>query len=196
MTTRPHEFTTDEIHELLSDLDERLRARGIAAAIFVVGGAAIAASGARDGRVTQDVDALTRSVHVVEEARLLAAARGLPSTWLNVAASMWMPPLPPGVLDAPDEPGLRITYAADDFLLATKLVAQRAKDADDLLALARRLGLHRPSSESLEAHIRAFYTDLDALALIVDGGNVDRELRFLAEDAAALLSRETGGDPR
>jgi hypothetical protein len=45
---------------------------------------------------------------------------------------MWMPPLPGGVLDQPAEPGLRVTYADDGFLLATKLIAQRAKDADDV----------------------------------------------------------------
>ena len=45
---------------------------------------------------------------------------------------MRMPPLPGGVLDQPAEPGLRVTYADDGFLLATKLIAQRAKDADDV----------------------------------------------------------------
>lgn len=64
VTTPPprdrHEFTAAETAELLSALDERLRARGVAASIFVVGGAAIAANRTRRDRLTQDVDALTQ----------------------------------------------------------------------------------------------------------------------------------------
>jgi hypothetical protein len=36
-----HEFTATEIVDLLSDLDKRLKTRGISASVFVVGGAAI-----------------------------------------------------------------------------------------------------------------------------------------------------------
>ena len=78
---------------------------------------------------------------------------------------MWMPPLPDGVLDPPEQPGLRITYAEDGFLLATKLVAQRAKDADDIIALATRLGLTSATPAQLrpEEHIRSDHTDPAAL---------------------------------
>ena len=103
--TRRHEFTAEETTELLGELDARLRARGVAASIFVVGGAAIAANHTRRDRVTQDVDALTRDTVVLEEARALARERGLPENWLNPNAGMWMPPLPGGVLDHPTEPG-------------------------------------------------------------------------------------------
>ena len=41
MTSRRHEFTAEETADLL---DTRLRRRGVAASIFVVGGAAIAAN--------------------------------------------------------------------------------------------------------------------------------------------------------
>lgn len=135
MTRRPrtHEFTAQQTRELLAQLDQRLRDRGVAASIFVVGGAAVAATGARGDRVTQDVDALTDNNVVLEEARVLARERGLPEGWLNRAARMWMPPLPRGVLDPSAVAGLRVTYADDGFLLATKLVAQRAKDVDDVI---------------------------------------------------------------
>jgi hypothetical protein len=142
MTRRRHEFTAEETAEetaeLLDELDARLRHRDVAASIFVVGGAAIAANHTRRDRITEDVDALTRDTVVLEEAKTLARERGLPENWLNPNAGMWMPPLPGGVLDQPAEPGLRVTYADDGFLLATKLIAQRAKDADDVVALARR----------------------------------------------------------
>lgn len=189
MTTPRHEFTAEETAELLGELDARLRARGVAASIFVVGGAAIAANHTRRDRVTEDVDALTRDSVVIEEAQALARERGLPTTWLNPNASMWMPPLPGGVLDQPAEPGLRVTYADDGFLFATKLIAQRAKDADDVVALAGQLGLDSASPEQLEAHIRSYYTDPAMLEFIVDGSDVDREIQLLAQDASRMLRR-------
>jgi len=109
MTSRRHEFTAEEAADLLDELDARLRRRGVAASIFVVGGAAIAANQTRRDRVTEDVDALTRDTAVLEEAKALARERGLPEDWLNPNAGMWMPPLPGGVLDQPAEPGLRVT---------------------------------------------------------------------------------------
>ena len=92
-------------------------------------------------------------------------------------------------LDRPARPGLQITYADDGFLFATKLIAQRAKDADDVVALAECLGMLEATADELEAHIRHYYTDRGALEFIVDGDDVDRELRFLAEDAVGLLNR-------
>jgi hypothetical protein len=197
MTSRRHEFTVEETTALLNELDARLRRRGVAASIFVVGGAAIAANYTRRERVTEDVDALTRDTVVLEEARTLARERGLPKNWLNPNAGMRMPPLPGGVLDRPAEPGLRVTYAGNGFLLATKLIAQRAVDADDVVALTGRLGLAAASPEQLEAHIRSYYTDPAMLEFIVDGTDVDREISLLAHDASRLLHRtapEAAGD--
>lgn len=183
-----HEFSADEVRTLLAELDSRLRDRGVAAAVFVVGGAAVAATGIRDGRLTQDVDAIAGDQIVIDEARAMAADRGLPENWLNPNARMWMPPLPKGVLDPPAKPGLRVTYADDPFLLATKLIAQRTKDVDDLVALAKRVGV-RPTAAGLEKHIRAYYTDTAALEFILDGNDPDTELSMLAQEAASLLTR-------
>lgn len=188
-TERHHEFSAEETRELLDLLDQRLRERGVGASIFVVGGAAIAATGVRSERLTEDVDALLRDQTVLAEARAIADERGLPPNWLNPNANMWMPPLPAGVLDAPNEPGLRVTYAEDGFLLANKLIAQRAKDADDVVALADRVGLTTATAEQLEAHIRRYYTDEDMLEFIVDGPDVNREITLLAQDAATMLHR-------
>lgn len=149
----------------------------------------MAANHTRRDRVTEDVDALTRDNVVIEEAQALARERGLPTNWLNPNASMWMPPIPAGVLDRPAEPGLRVTYADDGFLFATKLIAQRAKDADDILALAGRLGLDTASPEELEAHIRSYYTDTDMLEILVSSPDVDREVQLLAQDASRMLHR-------
>lgn len=189
MTRRRHEFTAEETNQLLAELDARLRQRGVAASIFVVGGAAIAANQTLRDRITEDVDALTRDTVVLDEAKALARERGLPENWLNPNAGVWMPPLPGGVLDQPSEPGLRVTYADEAFLLATKLIAQRAKDANDVVALAGRLGLETASPQQLEAHIRSYYTDLATLEFIVDGNDVDREISLLAHDASRMLHR-------
>jgi len=192
----PYEFTAAQVATLLAELDQRLKARGIAAAVFVVGGAAIAARHVREDRLTADIDALCDDQEVMGEAAALARDLGLPPGWLTSAARPWMPPLPPGVLSQPDRPGLRVTYADDGFLLATKLVAQRAKDADDVVALASRLGMQRATAGELEAHIRRYYTDPDALRFVIGVEDVDNEVRHLAADAAGLLDRRArGGGP-
>ena len=81
-----YEFTAAQVAALLAELDHRLEGRGIAAAVFVVGGAAIAAKHVRDGRLTADIDALTDDQEVMEEAAALSRERGLPPGWLNSSA--------------------------------------------------------------------------------------------------------------
>ncbi|TCC23208.1 DUF6036 family nucleotidyltransferase [Kribbella sindirgiensis] len=191
MTDARNEFRAGEIVDLLSELDNRLKARGISASIFVVGGAAIAVTSNDDPRRTEDIDAITRDQAVVDEARAMASQHRLPEDWLNTRAGAWMPPLPEGALQRSDAPGLHITYATDEFLLATKLVAQRRKDASDIVALARRLDLADASAADLEQVIRRYYTDEDALEFILDGNDVDREIHLLAVRAERLLTNST-----
>lgn len=188
MSNARHEFRAGEIVDLLSELDNRLKARGISAAIFVVGGAAIAVTSNDDPRRTEDIDAITRDEAVLEEARAMASQRKLPEDWLNTRASSWMPPLPEDALQHDDAPGLHITYATDEFLLATKLIAQRRKDAADIVLLAERLNLKDPSVADLEQLICRHYTDRDALEFILDGNDTDRELHLLAVRAERLLA--------
>ncbi|WP_369054376.1 hypothetical protein [Kineococcus terrestris] len=197
-----HELDAERITRLLTELDERLRRRGVAAALFVVGGAAVAATGLRRDRVTRDVDALTAGdtlAAVLEEAHALATEHGLPPTWLNSSAAAWMPPLPAGSTTPPDVPGLRVTYADDGFLLATKLVAQRAKDVDDIVALADRLGLRHATADQLRDHVLRHYTDPEQLLFVLDGvrdeDDVAREVSLLAQDAARALSRAHQAPP-
>lgn len=118
----------------------------------------------------------------------MASQRKLPEDWLNTRASSWMPPLPADALQHDDAPGLHITYAADEFLLATKLVAQRRKDAADIVLLAERLHLKNPSAADLEQLIYRHYTDKDSLEFILDGNDTDREVHLLAVRAERLLA--------
>ncbi len=77
MNDARNEFRASEIVDLLAELDKRLKARGISASIFVVGGAAIAVTSTDDPRRTEDIDAITRDQVVVDEARAMASQRKL-----------------------------------------------------------------------------------------------------------------------
>ncbi|GHD10882.1 hypothetical protein [Zhihengliuella salsuginis] len=183
----------DDIDALLGELDERLRARGSSAALFLVGGAALIGRGLRPGGVTEDIDGLTRTSEAYEIAQEIAHDHGLSPRWLNGSARMWMPPLPQGVEDPPREPGLTVHEPSDEFLFATKLVAQRAKDADDVLALARACDMVHADAQTLEEVIRRYYTDEESLAFILDGADPAEELRLIAEDAARFIASRTSG---
>jgi hypothetical protein len=183
-----YEFTASEIIDLLAELDRRLKTRGVPASIFIVGGAAIAVTSDGNPRRTEDIDAITRDEAAVEEAREMAWQRGLPEDWLNTRATMWMPPLPEHALQRHHAPGLHVTYADDEFLLATKLIAQRRKDASDIVNLASRTGMENASADDLEGLIRRYYTDKGSLEFILDGKDVDGEIRLLAVRAARMLA--------
>jgi hypothetical protein len=188
MSDPRNEFTATEIIDLLSELDKRLRAQHISAAVFVVGGAAIAVTSNDSPRRTEDIDAITRDGAVLDEARAIARDRKLPENWLNTHADPWMPPLPEGALQPGAAPGLHITYASDEFLLATKLVAQRRKDAPDIVLLAKRLHMENASADDLRQTIYRYYTDEDSLEFIVGDNDTDREVGLLAVRAERLLA--------
>lgn len=71
-----------------------------------------------------------------------------------------------------------------EFLLATKLITQRRKDAGDIRQLAELIGLADTSADEFEALIYRYYTDRGMLEFIVDGADVAGEIRLLAEQAA------------
>lgn len=138
-------FTREDIESLLDALEARLRARGVAASVYIVGGAAIALRGISSDRRTGDVDALmVPEDEVLEAAREVAAERGIRPTWLNSSARPYVPPLPEEAKQPPAEPGLELHTAPDEHLLAMKIIAARGqRDMRDILRLARRLQLSR-----------------------------------------------------
>jgi Nucleotidyltransferase of unknown function (DUF6036) len=116
--------------------------RGVVADIYVFGGAAMAlAHDAR--RATRDIDAVFKPHGVVlEEARGVAQELGLPQWWLNEQASSYV--APGGDPDAPrifDHPGLRVSAASPEHLLAMKILAARRRDAEDIRFLVKHLHL-------------------------------------------------------
>ncbi|MFL6074571.1 MAG: DUF6036 family nucleotidyltransferase [Mycobacteriales bacterium] len=131
-----------EIEDAFRRLGDRLHRRGVVADIYVFGGAAMAL--AYDSRrATRDVDAVFVPHGVVlEEARAVADELGLPSWWLNEQASAY-------VSRADDQrrrhifdhPGLRVSTASAEHLLAMKVLAGRRRDYEDIRVLLRELDL-------------------------------------------------------
>lgn len=126
-------FDRARITELFHRLGERLLRRGVVGDLYVFGGAAMAL--AYDAqRATRDIDAVILSSGIVlEEAHALAAELRLPQWWLNEQAPV-----------AFDHPGLRVSTASPEHLLAMKAMAARRRDVGDLRLLVAKLGLTQP----------------------------------------------------
>jgi hypothetical protein len=132
------------IEDAFRRLGDRLARRGVVADLYIFGGAAMAlAYDAR--RATRDIDAVFQPHGVVvEEARAVAAEMGLPQWWLNEQASAYV--ARGGDANAPrvfDHPGLRVSAASPEHLLAMKILAARRRDAEDIRFLVKHLQLDR-----------------------------------------------------
>jgi hypothetical protein len=130
------------IEDAFRRLGDRLARRGVVADLYVFGGAAMAlAYDAR--RATRDIDAVFHPHGIVlDEARAVADDLGLPHWWLNEQASAYV--APGGDAAAPrvfDHPGLRVSAASPEHLLAMKVLAARRRDAEDIRFLIGHLEL-------------------------------------------------------
>ncbi len=147
-----------ELERVFAALGDRLVRRGVVADIFIVGGAAMAL--AYDaGRVTRDVDA-TFVPHgvVLEEARNVADAMGLPQWWLNEQASAYVSTQnDDGKRKVFDHPGIRVLAASPEHVFAMKAFAARSRDEEDLRALAEIIGISSVR-EALEICERFFFS--------------------------------------
>jgi predicted nucleotidyltransferase len=123
-------------------LGERLARRGVIGDVYIFGGAAMAlAYDAR--RSTRDIDAIFKPHGVVlEEARNVAAELGLPPWWLNEQGSAYVAPTDNTAPRVFDHPGLRVSAASPEHLLAMKTLAARRRDAEDIRFLIHHLGLN------------------------------------------------------
>jgi len=131
------------IEDAFRRLGDRLARRGVVADIYVFGGAAMAlAYDAR--RSTRDIDAVFIKEHglVQDEARAVADELGLPRWWLNEQASAYVAPGGDAAARRVfDHPGLRVSAASPEHLLAMKVLAARRRDAEDISFLVKHLGL-------------------------------------------------------
>ncbi|WP_405425455.1 DUF6036 family nucleotidyltransferase [Micromonospora sp. NBC_00617] len=133
------------IEDAFRRLGDRLAKRGVVADLYIFGGAAMAlAYDAR--RATRDIDAVFQPHGIVlDEARAVADELGLPQWWLNEQASAYV--AAGGDPEAPrvfDHPGLRVSAASPEHLLAMKVLAARRRDAEDIRFLVEHLGLNNP----------------------------------------------------
>ena len=128
--------------EILTELGERLDARGLEVEIYLVGGAAMLL-GYDSSAVTRDIDARITPVGVIDEiAAQMAHERGdLAPHWLNDQVA----PLLPRIADSRSwemfaAPGISVQVASPEHLLAMKVRAGRGiRDLQDVGVLCEIL---------------------------------------------------------
>lgn len=152
----PDLLTREQLLRLLGEVGALLSEQGLEGQLYVVGGAAMAlVFDAR--RVTRDIDASAPG----DQDRLwaavgaVAARHALPPDWVNTRASAFMTNEPDDRATEITLPGLRLTVASPEHLIAMKLRAMRDRDIADLDYLFRTLGVRTPQ-EAAEIHDRLF----------------------------------------
>jgi hypothetical protein len=146
------------IEDAFRRLGDRLHRRGVVADVYIFGGAAMAlAYDAR--RATRDIDAVFEpNGAVLEEARAVAVELGLPHWWLNEQASAYV--ARGKDTNAPrifDHPGLRVSAASPEHLLAMKVLAARRRDA---LALCAQIFPDEPVPDRARMILEDIFDDL------------------------------------
>lgn len=137
MTAREPLLDRAGMEQAFGLLGEHLHRRGVVADVYVVGGAAmVLAYDAR--RATRDIDAVFQPHGVVvDAAHKVAEELGLPPYWLNDRASIYVSAAEDSqAVRVFDHPGLRVSAASAEHLLAMKALAgRRFADRDDLVTL-------------------------------------------------------------
>lgn len=188
MTRRPRvplELDAEAMRTLLRELDKRLRARRIAASIYVVGGAAMALAYGRQS-VTPDIDAVASHSTVLDEARAIAEEHGLAEDWLNSSAAAWIPPMPESAQRRPVKQGLTIHIAPPEHVLAMKLVALRRKDRPDIRILIETLGMAHATPQDYATLLERVYIGEARLATALA---IPRDDEKATRDEALAIGR-------
>ncbi len=130
------------IEPALRRLAERLSGRGVVADLYVYGGAAMTLL-YDPRRATREVDAVFEPyAEVIEEAREVALGLGLPAAWLtNGTAGFVAPGGDPKARRIIEQPGVRVSVASPEHLLAMKVLAARRRDAQDIERLVGHFGI-------------------------------------------------------
>lgn len=161
---------------LLTELDGRLKDRGVKASLYLVGGAAMTLEYGRDV-LTPDIDAVISHQAVLEEAQLMAKVHGLPEKWLNSDARGWVPPRPEWARRRPTELGLTVHVAPAEHVLAMKLIALRRKDRPDIRLLIRRCHMAFATAGEYADLLERVYAGEDLLAQMLGVGSDDDVVR-------------------
>jgi Nucleotidyltransferase of unknown function (DUF6036) len=155
------EFDRDEIIKALTEVGEILHQRRKIGDVAIFGGSAMALQ-FDVAFVTHDIDAIISSDHgdVMDAVQEVGRRHGWNSTWLNEGVSVYLSPDAQDHLTtfatfpSPERVGLMVFLAKPEYLLALKLRALRigSRDVDDVMVLARHLGL--TTAEELSEVVR------------------------------------------
>ena len=132
---------------LFARLSEELERQGLRGHVYLVGGAALIAGYGR-ARTTRDVDARIEDAkeQVLAVADRIGADEGLKRNWLNENARLFMTNTPDTAAKTIwNTPGLVVTGASAEHLLAMKMLAGRPADLEDITHLGGVLGIRRVS---------------------------------------------------
>lgn len=178
MTSSERLLTADEIQEYLGILLDRLAARGVHPATYIIGGAAMAIHLGRE-ELTPDIDGYFRpQTEVFTEAAAMADEYGLDPEWVNSRAAAFISFDPADDTDALHTTirGHRVTVASKRVLLALKIAASRAKDRADISRLILDLDITDP--DEIVSLAFAVFGD-DSITL----GSDRDDVRILADEA-------------
>jgi len=152
-TLPPPILSKDDIVNHLHEVSDELARRDTHCTIVVVGGSYLALHDLRES--TADVDSLTRLSEVTKSVvRQVAERHGLRPDWLNDSAAMFAP----AGLRADDcdveyqSSHLTVLAPPPELVFLMKLLAARAPDHDDMIALWPRCGF-----TDAQAAVDAFY---------------------------------------
>jgi hypothetical protein len=134
------------IRKLLTELNERLKARDVVGEIGLCGGAVMCLV-FKARAATKDVDGIFEPTKEIREAaKDVAREYDLPENWLNDAAKAWFLSDPPRI-PVLELPNLRVWAPTADYMLAMKCISARfdSHDADDVKFLVKHLALKKPA---------------------------------------------------
>lgn len=198
------EVTLDRklLETLFEQLDTELERNDARARIYVVGGARMTL-GLRQGRTTGDVDVMFREAEgpVSQAVETVAERNGVAKEWLNTAAVKMLPTGPDaGEISLYEGRRLTVVGASAERMLATKVMAMRAKDHDDIRRLMDITGIREP--DKIDALMQKVYVNerpgargLIKLKMSELTRWLEREKRMEATTAERKPTQR-GGDPK
>ena len=135
------------IRQLFDELSAALEARGVRGHVYLLGGGALIAGHGKE-RTTKDVDVRIDAAkdEVLVAAKTIGKRHGLDERWLDLEAAQFVPRGDDvRAKTVYNSPGLVVTGASAEHLLAMKVFAARDVDLQDVKHLAGVLGITRAS---------------------------------------------------
>ena len=135
------------IRQLFDELSAALEARGVRGHVYLIGGGAMITGYGRN-RTTKDIDVRIDEAkdEVLAAAAAIGARHGLDERWLDLGAAQFVPRGDDvRAKTIHNSPGLLVTGASAEHLLAMKVFAGRRPDLEDIKHLTGILGITRTS---------------------------------------------------